>query len=70
VFYERAIVMKCRCGNELFIGHQVSHHDVKVDGQKNFISDLGVYDSKTPFGPFTCTKCGAVYEEFEEKEVG
>ena len=58
--------MKCKCGNDRFHGHQVSHHDVVVDGHGSWQTDEGVYFSAVPFGPFTCTVCGAEYETLDD----
>lgn len=55
--------MKCKCGCERFMAHQICRHDVAVDGRGDFLSDQGIYDSETPFGPFTCTNCGIQYDE-------
>jgi len=62
---------QCVCGNERFVGHQVCRIDVIVDGhndfQDNLVSDKeigdSIYDSETPYGPYTCTECGAEYED-------
>ena len=56
-------IRKCRCGNELFGAHQQARHDVVVDASGIFQRDIGIYDSENPYGPYTCTKCGAEYEE-------
>lgn len=65
--------MKCKiCGSETFEAHQELHVDVICDGDGDFIHNLAetleasISDSNNPFGPFTCTHCGAVYEELEE----
>ena len=61
--------MKCSCGNNEFNAHQVCRLDVVVDEKgnwlrnPNFDTDGAIYDSGTPYGPFTCTKCGKEYEE-------
>ena len=31
--------------------------------------DLGVYDAEDPYGPFTCTQCGAEYGELDELDA-
>ena len=64
--------MKCKiCGGESFIAHQVCHMDVLVDEDGCFIDNVenGIYDSARPFGPFTCTRCGAVYDELDEETM-
>ncbi len=58
---------KCECGNTHFRAHQVCHHDIVVDEDNHFVVDKGVYDSKTPFGPYTCTECDREYEEILDK---
>lgn len=55
--------MTCKCGNDRFMAHQICRRDVKVDGDGDFFADQGIYDSETPYGPFTCTECGAEYDE-------
>ncbi len=59
--------MKCRfCNGERFVGHQVCHMDVLVDGSGAFLDNMpsgaaaSIYESNTPFGPFQCCGCGAV----------
>lgn len=66
--------MRCRhCNNNQFIGHQILRTDVLVDEEGNFADNLPggleshVYDSEKPYGPFTCTKCGAEYDELPEE---
>ena len=59
--------MLCKCGNDEFTAHQVCHMDVVVDGhnnwQRNTPDDSSCcYESETPFGPYTCTKCGKEYD--------
>ena len=57
--------MKCECGNNEFYAHQRVYHDIKVDGNGMFLDDLGSYDSDSPYGPFTCTKCDRDYAELK-----
>lgn len=59
--------MKCKiCGKETFEARQVLHVDVICDGDGEFVENLAdtldqsVYESGSPFGPYTCTHCGAV----------
>lgn len=59
--------MKCKiCGNEEFRAHRVLHIDVICDGEGTVLRPL-----KEPFiascyvGPFTCSKCGANYEDLK-----
>ena len=66
----------CKCGSGTFNATQVCYVDVIVDGENNFIRDLygdddgrdedPVYDAEDPYGPYTCTKCGAEYNELNE----
>jgi ribosomal protein L37AE/L43A len=58
----------CKCGNNRFYAHQVNHHDIVTSGNGHYIEDRGVYYSKAPFGPFTCTECSASYEELPDGE--
>lgn len=64
--------MKCKvCGNDKFYGHQVLRTDVICDEHGRFLQNLMdgmgpyIYDAETPYGPFTCTKCGTEYDELE-----
>ena len=67
--------MKCECGNDKFVGHQICRVDVIVDEGNNFLENIvsdkelgdSVYDSETPYGPYTCTECGAEYPDLSEK---
>ena len=68
--------MKCKCGNDSFFAHQVCHLDIKVDGDNNFLETLpedcnggsdSVYESETPYGPYTCTECGTEYPDLSER---
>ena len=59
--------MKCKiCGNNTFSAHQICRHDVIVDGDNSLEEDAGINDIETPYGPYTCCKCRAEYEELEE----
>ena len=57
--------MICECGNDKFNAHQQCYHDVVVDGDNHFQEDKGIYESETPYGPYTCTKCDKEYPELE-----
>lgn len=68
--------MRCKCCNGTrFIAHQVVRMDVMVDEKNNFIGNLfggaesHIYDAGTPYGPYTCTDCGAEYDELAEGEL-
>lgn len=58
--------MKCTCGCNKFIGHQLVRMDVVVDGNNNFEEQLEIYDSEKPYGPYICTNCGKEYDELKE----
>lgn len=65
--------MKCKiCGNEEFNCHQVLHMDIVCDGNGEFLSPLqesfmaSCYEAGRPFGPFTCSGCGANYQELKD----
>ena len=65
--------MKCRfCDGQVFVGHQVCHLDILVDDSGAFLDNMpggteaSIYESDTPFGPFQCCSCGAVYDELKE----
>ena len=51
------------CGSKRFLAHQVCYHDVIVNPDNIFEEDAGVYESDTPYGPYTCKICGAEFEE-------
>jgi len=63
--------MKCKCGNNKFIGHQILRVDVMVDEDGEFLNNLNpdnkimddCYDNETPYGPFTCTECSQEYKK-------
>jgi hypothetical protein len=64
--------MKClKCGNTEYYAHQQVYVDVVVDENNNFIKNTGgtteasIYESNKPYGPYTCTKCRAQYEELK-----
>ncbi len=60
------------CGSERFIGHQVIRADVYVNGYGEYEDNLpggleaNIYDSGTPYGPFTCAKCGREFDELPD----
>ncbi len=60
--------MKCKCGSRYFTAHQVCHHDIIVDDDGKYKEDLLIYYHEKSFGPFTCIKCGSIYEELEEEK--
>lgn len=67
--------MKCKiCGSETFIAHQQCRMDVFVNGEGDFESDMpggcesAIYDAEKPYGPFTCNRCGAEYEELDGRD--
>lgn len=60
--------MICKCGNDSFFAHQLVRMDVIVDSSNQFMDNIkpaetAIYDSETPYGPYTCTLCGKEYEE-------
>lgn len=50
-----------KCGCHHFVAHQVCRLDVIVDSNNNWQENLECYDSERPYGPYTCTLCGAEY---------
>lgn len=60
---------KCSCGCEEFYAHQIVRMDVIVDAEGNFIESVNknvlsdIYDAETPYGPYTCRRCGKEYDE-------
>ena len=59
-------IHKCRCGNGYFYAHQLCRHEIIIDGDGHFEQNIEIYDSEKPYGTFTCTSCGASYEELSE----
>ena len=63
---------RCECGNTRFHAHQRVYMDILVDANNNFTDNetkdatSSIYDAETPYGPYTCTKCGRSYESLEE----
>ena len=60
-----------KCGCNRFYGHQVVRMDIictSLGFERNVHENISedIYDSETPYGPFTCVKCGAEYEDLEE----
>lgn len=58
------------CGCKRFIGHQLVRMDVVVDEDNAFIEQHGespVYDSETPYGPYTCEDCGAEFDVVNDR---
>lgn len=58
--------MKCECGNDRFAAHQIQRYDIIVDENNHWEENVECYDTETPFGPFTCTKCGKEYDKLEK----
>lgn len=62
----------CKCGSHEFYARQVCRLDIIVDESNCFLKDIGpeghtaIYDAETPYGPYTCTECGAEYESLDE----
>lgn len=58
----------CKCGFNRFIAHQLVRMDVIVDENNYFEESVegGIYDCETPYGPYTCTNCGAEYDSLKE----
>jgi len=65
-------MLKCpKCGStESFAAHQIVRMDIVVDGNNEFVMPLcgenkesaSIYDSETPYGPYTCTKCNQEFD--------
>lgn len=65
--------MKCFfCGGESFAAHERVYLDIIVDGmgmfERNFLESVeeSIYEHESPYGPFECQLCGAVYESLNE----
>ena len=67
--------MNCKlCGNSKFYAHQILHMDIICDEQGEFLNNIhpndpmtSCYEAEKPFGPFTCTRCGAIYDRLSDK---
>lgn len=49
------------CGNAEFITAGVEYHDWVVDGDGQFVIDLGCYDAKLGESEWQCRKCEAEF---------
>lgn len=56
----------CSCGNNRFFARQEVYYDVVVDGNNIFNRNIGCEDAETPYGPYTCTRCGKEYDDLDE----
>jgi len=81
-YTESVTGFKCECGNKEFVARQVCHVDIIVNGNNQFernavmdshkpeqtIGDMegSIYQAGTPYGPYTCTKCGTDYDEIRK----
>ena len=59
-------IKRCVCGNTRFIAHQVCYNHVIVDNDNYFVRNIDIGEAENPYGPYTCTVCGAEYEELDE----
>lgn len=59
---------QCKCGNKRFTASQRCYHDVIVNESGIFEENISIFESERPYGPFRCTKCGAVYEYLDQLE--
>lgn len=58
--------MTCpNCGNDEFYAKMTAYHDVTVDEDGDLVEDNGYEDSDFPYGPFTCTECGSVFDDLD-----
>lgn len=61
-------MITCKCGCESFNAHQRLYVDIVVDRNANFLKnqnnsiESSIYEAEDPYGPFTCTRCGAEYD--------
>lgn len=57
-----------KCGGTRFFGHQVCRIDILVNEDNEFAGNLSggaeanIYDSETPYGPYTCIKCNYEFD--------
>ena len=59
---------KCpKCENTSFSDHQRCYHDIIVDENNNFLTNIEIYESETPYGPYTCFNCKTVYPELPKE---
>jgi len=67
ILIERHGAMKaCKCSSTNFSAHQRCYHDIVVNSSNIYKKDNGVYESENPYGPYTCIRCGAVYDDLNE----
>jgi len=57
---------RCACGNMKFSASQVCYHDIIVNSDNTFDRDVGIGEAERPYGTYTCTKCGATYEDLDD----
>ncbi len=57
---------QCTCGSTKFTAHQICRHDIMVDGDNNFLMDVGIYDSETPYEPYHCARCNKEYKDLAD----
>ena len=55
--------MKCECGNGEYYASQRCYHTIVTDENGNFLDNKTIDYAENPYGPYTCTKCGKVYED-------
>lgn len=54
---------QCKCGGTEFTASQKCYHDIRVNGDNTFIKEIEISQADSPYGPYTCTQCGAEYDE-------
>jgi hypothetical protein len=60
------------CGEEKFLAHQRVYIEIYVDGHGDFWENThekleeSIYESETPYGPFTCTGCQKEFDSLDE----
>ena len=56
-----------KCKNSEFYGNLRKHIIVVVNGENQFLKEYkevtSSYSDEEPYGPYECTKCGALFNE-------
>jgi|GEM_PF-1932670 len=56
---------RCKCSHDRFSAHQRCYHNIIVDSDNSFVDNVDIYDSEKPYGPYSCEKCGAEYDDLD-----
>jgi hypothetical protein len=64
---EKPQAFSCQCGSSRFYASQLCHHRVIVDGTNEYQEDIEINEIGKPYGPYTCLKCGRIYESLDQQ---